>query len=123
MYYFCITAICLCAYDTYIPSSLFQALATIWHLVLYFIIFGAYLLLTFMKAVIFILKHATFLHLSIPSQKLSLTQAEKDYMAANIELKIQKFLTPSSQELSVEKLAQFIMANDIGLLFLHPLLT
>ena len=44
-------------------------------------------------------------------------------MAANIELKIQKFLTPSSQELSVEKLAQFIMANDIGLLFLHPLLT
>ena len=75
-----------------------------------------------MKAVIFILKHATFLHLSNPSQKSALTQAEKDYQAANIDMKIQEFLTPSSQELSVEKLVQFIMANDIGLLILAPIL-
>ena len=71
-----------------------------------------------MTAVIFILKHATFLYLSNPSQKSALTQADKDYQAANIDLKIQEFLAPSSQELSVEKLAQFIMANDIGMLIL-----
>ena len=71
-----------------------------------------------MTAVIFILKHATFLHISVPSQKSALTQAEKDYRAANIDLKIQEFLATSSQELSVGKLAQFIMANDIGMLIL-----
>ena len=86
----------------------------------YFMIFRAYL--TVMEAVIFILKHATFLHLSNPSQKLALTQAEKDYQAANIDMKIQEFLTPLSQELSAEKLAQFIMANDIGLLILAPII-
>ena len=79
------------------------------------------------EAVIFILKHATFLHLSNPSQKSALTQAEKDYQAANINMKIQEFLTPSQapyfQEFSVEELTHFIMANDIGMLLLHLLLT
>ena len=86
----------------------------------YFIILRAYL--TVMEAVILILKHTTFLHISNPSQKSALTQAEKDYQAANIDMKIQEFLTPSSQEVSVEKLAQFIMANDLGLLILAPII-
>ena len=75
-----------------------------------------------MEAVIFIIKHATFLHLSNLSKKAALTQAEKDYQAANIDMKIQEFLTPSSQKLSLEKLTQFIMANDIGLFILAPII-
>ena len=82
-----------------------------------FILSGAYLPLN-CQAVIFILKQATFLYLSNPSQMLALTQAEKDYQAANIDMKIQDFLTSPSQEFSIDKFAQFIMANDIGMLIL-----
>jgi hypothetical protein len=76
-----------------------------------------------LEAVIFILKHATFLHLSEPSRMSALIQAEKAYQAANIKLKIQEFLTPSSQEFSKETFAHFIMANDIGLSILAPFIT
>jgi hypothetical protein len=74
--------------------------------------------LTFIKAVIIILKHASFLLLSNLSAKSALTQAEIDYRAGNTALKIQQFLTGSPQEHTVGHFSQFIMANDIGLFFL-----
>ncbi|KAI9457261.1 hypothetical protein BJY52DRAFT_1273678 [Lactarius psammicola] len=64
-------------------------------------------------AVILILKHATFLCLSHLSPQLALTQAELDYREANIDLKIQQYLTISLQEHTVELFAGFIMATDI----------
>ena len=67
-----------------------------------------------MKAVILILKHATFLCLSNLSQESALVQAELDYQAANTELKIKQHITESSQEHSVELCAGFIMATDFG---------
>jgi hypothetical protein len=94
----------------WLKSTLFDA----WYFS--FIIFRVYL--TFVKAVIIILKHASFLLLSNLSAKSALTQAEIDYQAENTALKIQQFLTESPQEHTVEHFAQFIMENDIGLLFL-----
>lgn len=70
--------------------------------------------LTFVKAVILILKHATLLLLSNLSRESALTYADRHYQEANIDLKIQEHLAASSQELSVEQLANFIMATDIG---------
>ena len=77
--------------------------------------------LTFVKAVILILKHATFLRLSNLSPESALTHAELDYREAKIDLKIQQHLTASSQEQSVELFAAFIMATDMVRLFLHLL--
>jgi len=77
--------------------------------------------LNFALAVIIILKHATFLCLSDLSPESALTQAEKDYQKMNMKSTIQQFLTPSSQEQSVEKFAQFIMANEIGLFIFSPI--
>ena len=73
--------------------------------------------LTLVKAVILIFKHATLLHLPM-SSKSALTQAAMEYQAANIDLKIQQYLTTSSQEYSVEEFASFIMATDIGIFIL-----
>jgi hypothetical protein len=70
--------------------------------------------LTFLKAVILILKHATFLRLSNLSPESALTHAELDYQKANIDLKIQQHLMASSQEHSVKQFASFIMATDLG---------
>jgi len=73
--------------------------------------------LHFMLAVIIIFKHATFLKSSQESSyevnKLVLIQAEKDYQAGDIKLKIQQHLEASSQEHTVEQFAHFIMATDI----------
>jgi hypothetical protein len=63
-------------------------------------------------ALILIFKHATFLRLSDSTPESALTHVELAYQKANIDWKIQQFL--SSQELSVKKLAAFIMATDIG---------
>lgn len=73
--------------------------------------------LTFVTAVIIICKHATFLCLSNLSSQSALTQSEKDFQAANINLKIEEYLMAlaSSQEYTVEQFAHFIMATDIGL--------
>ena len=68
----------------------------------------------FVEAVILILKHATFLRLSNLSQESALAQAELDYQAADIDLKIQQHITASSQEHSVELCTDFIMATDFG---------
>ena len=77
--------------------------------------------LTSVQAAIVIFKHATFLRSSHRSKESALTQAEKDYQAANIKLKIEQYLMASTEEHTVEQLAQFIMSTDIGLLFLHLL--
>lgn len=63
-----------------------------------------------------ILKHATFLRFSDTSRHSVLTIAEQNYQQANMDLKIQQHLAePSedSEEHSVEKLAEFILATDI----------
>jgi hypothetical protein len=78
----------------------------------HFIIFRVYLI--FLKAVILILKHATFLRLMNMSAESALTHADLDYQEANIDLNIQQHLTVSSQEHSVDLLAGFIMATNIG---------
>ena len=62
-----------------------------------------------------IFKHATFLCLSNLSPESALTHADVDYRAGDMELKIQQFLTASSQEHSIEQFACFIKSNDIGL--------
>jgi hypothetical protein len=74
---------------------------------------------TFLEAVILILKHATLLMgLSAQSAQSALICADVNYQGANIDLKVQQLLTASSQEHSVELLAGFIMATDIGLFIL-----
>jgi hypothetical protein len=67
------------------------------------------------EAVILILKHATLLRLSNISPESALTQAGRDYQAANIDSKIQQLLAVPSPEPSVEQLASFIMATDISM--------
>ena len=69
--------------------------------------------LTFVQAVILILKHATFIQLSA-SNTSALTQSELDYQQANIGLKIQQHLMGTSPEDSINDLVIFIMATDIG---------
>jgi len=63
-------------------------------------------------AVILILKHATFLQLSNPSE-LALTYAELSYQRANTDVTIQQYLTACASEQSVEQFAGFIMGTDI----------
>jgi hypothetical protein len=82
-------------------------------LVFYFIISRGFL--TFVEAVILILKHATFLRLSGLSPKLALIKSEVDYREANINLNIREHLMASFEEHMVEQFAGFIMATDIGL--------
>ena len=72
----------------------------------------------FVKAVIFIAKHASFLHLSTTSAESALTHAEMNFEASKINLKIQEHFVASSHEYSVEQFAHFIMATDIGLYIL-----
>src|SRR5258708_32709613 len=68
-----------------------------------------------MKAVILILKHATFLRLSKLSAESALTLTELDYQEANVDSTVQQHLTVPSQEHSVDIFVVFIMATDIGL--------
>lgn len=65
--------------------------------------------LTFVKGVIILFKHATFLRLSNFSPKSALTHAELDYQKAKIDLKIKEHL-----EGSVEEAANFIMSTNIS---------
>ena len=84
-------------------------------MVFHFIIFRIYL--TFLEAVILILKYATFLRLSNLTSKLALAHADLHYQQANIDLKIQEYLM-TCQEQSAELFVGFIMATDIGLFIL-----
>ena len=100
------------AYDIYLSSL--SSVVLIWSLVFHSLIFSAYL--TVIKAVILILKHATLLCLSnflTPSS--ALTQVEKKYREANIDLNIQEYLDASPQEHSIKLHARFIMAAHLGL--------
>ena len=102
------------AYDTFASSSVLVLLITMWSWVCYIIIFRVYL--TFVKAVLIILKHATFLRVSMPPDK-ALAQAELDYQQANVDSDIQEHLTAFSTEISVERFASFILATNFGLYF------
>ena len=89
------------------------------YLVFYFI--SLRVCLTFVKAVVIILKHATLLRLSNLPPKLALTRAELEYQEANIDLKIHEHLMVSSQVQDIEQFADFIMATDIGWSLLESL--
>ena len=90
----------------------------LWYLTLSFLKY----LLTFVKAVILILKHATVLRLSNQSPKSALTCVELNYQRANIDLKIQQYLQTTSQEQStIEQFVHFIMTTDIGLFYLSSI--
>jgi hypothetical protein len=67
------------------------------------------------KVVILILKHATLLRLTNLEPESALSQAELDYQAANIDLKVKQHLVAFSQQHSVKHLSRFIMATNIGL--------
>ena len=105
------------ANDLYLSSVSYLVLAIIiWWLVLH--LFFILSVINYVKAVILIFKHATFLHLSNSSAESALTYAEKDFWASKIDLKIQEHLVASSHNNSVEQFAHFIMATDIGLFIL-----
>jgi hypothetical protein len=83
-------------------------------LVIHFIIFGIHL--TFVEAVILILKHATLLRLSNKS-KAALIQADLNYQESNIDLKIQEYLKTISSE-DVIQFSGFIKVTEIGVFVL-----
>ena len=86
----------------------------------YFTLSYLELRLTFLEAVIIILKHATFLRLSKVSRESALRKADLHYRQANVDQKIQEYLT-TCQVQSVTQFVGFIMATNIGLLFSHML--
>ncbi|KAN0135436.1 hypothetical protein V8E53_006715 [Lactarius tabidus] len=65
-------------------------------------------------AVIFIMKLASVLRCFGISRHSVLALAELNYQEAGIDLKIQEYLAGTSEEQSVEQLADFIMATDIA---------
>jgi hypothetical protein len=80
-------------------------------LVFHVFIFRIYL--TLVKAVTLILKHATFLQISI-SSKSALISTELNYQKANVDVTIQQHLTACGSEQSVEQFVGFIMSTDIS---------
>jgi hypothetical protein len=116
MYHLPLIAVCTYAYDIY-PLGHHQwswiSSFDLWYLTSTFMKY----ILTFVKAVILILKHATILRLSNQSPKSALTSVERDYQRADIDLKIQQYLMTTSQEQSIEQFVHFIMATDIGLFY------
>ena len=88
-------------------------------LVFYFI--SSRVHLTFVKAVVVILKHASLLRLSNIPSGLALTRAELEYKEANMDSKIHEHLMLSSQVQDIELFADFIMATDIGWFLLDSL--
>ncbi|KAN0129982.1 hypothetical protein V8E53_012136 [Lactarius tabidus] len=71
----------------------------------------AVLYLTFVEAVILILRHATLLQFS-NEPRAALTQAGVDFQESNIDLKIQEYLEASNFE-DVGQFASFIKATEI----------
>jgi len=63
-------------------------------------------------AVTLILKHATFLRVSL-SPKSALTNAELNYQRANIDVTIEQHLKACASEQSVGQFVHFIMNTDI----------
>jgi hypothetical protein len=104
--------ICLSRLSAKLPAIVSSSV--IWSLVFIFIVFKVYL--TFVKAVIIILKHATLLRLSNLSRP-ALARADMDYRSANIDSTIYQFLM-AFPEPSPGQRARFIMATEIGLFIL-----
>ena len=73
-------------------------------------------MLTFVQAVLLILKHAMFL---LHSTEYALNIAGCDYQKGDIDLKIQDYLKASSPERSIEELAFFIMNTEIGMFIVY----
>ena len=86
----------------------------IWYLVFPFILVRAYL--TFLKAVIIILKHATSLRLSM-SPRSALNQADLGYQRADVDKKIQQHVV-ASQGHSAELDGAFFIAIEMVCQFL-----
>ena len=82
-----------------------------WYLILLFL----KCILTFVQAVLLILKHVMFLRLS-NTVTSALNLAGLDYEKADIDLKIQDYLKASSPDHSVEEFVSFIMVTEIGML-------
>lgn len=112
MCYLYLQALVSLAHDTISSSLALVLVVTIWFWVSHIIIFRVHL--TFVEAVLIILKHATFLRCS-KSSDLALIQAEVDYQKANIDSNIQEYLNTSSLEFSIEKFTAFVMATNISL--------
>ena|SRR6267378_6414465 len=114
MYCFCTTVICLhssLACIFFFSALPLASVLVIQYLVFHIIFVRAYL--TFPKAVVLILKHATFLRLSM-SFGPALIQADQDYQKAGVDQKIQQHIA-ACQGHSVELDKAFIMAVEIGL--------
>ena len=71
--------------------------------------------LTILEAVVIILKHATFLHLSNLSSNSALIKADLQYQEANIDLKMEEYLATTCPEPSVTQSVSFIMSTNMGL--------
>ena len=67
-----------------------------------------------MQAVLLIFKHAMFLRHSHESES-ALNFAGSNYQKADIDLKIQEYLKAYSPGPSVEEIATFIIATEIGM--------
>jgi hypothetical protein len=76
-------------------------------------------ILTFVKAVTLILKHATLLQ-TIDQPKEALTNVALDYQREHIDESIQQYLTKCASDVSDEQFAKFIMGTEIGW-FILPL--
>jgi len=68
--------------------------------------------LTFLEAVLLILKHATFLRLSLLPEP-ALIQADMDYQKADVDQKVQQHVTTSQGHSELDR--AFIMSIEIGL--------
>jgi hypothetical protein len=102
-------------YDIYLSSSSTNKkdlTISICFLVYHVFIVRVYLILV--KAVTLMLKHATFLRISI-LPKSALTNVELNYKRANIDETIKQHLKMSASEQSMEQFVHFIMNTDIGL--------
>jgi hypothetical protein len=87
--------------------------------ILFIFIFGPYI--TFVIAVVLILRLATVSCLSNLPPESALIQAELNYQEANMDLKIQQLLIASqgqTVEQLIEQFAGFIMGTHIGLFIL-----
>ena len=114
MWYLFVCSLFALTYDIGLSSWSSTNLAiSICSLVFYVIIFRV-VYLTLVKAVTLILKHATFLRVSI-SPKLALTEAELNYQKANTDVIIQQHLTACASEQSLEQFVGFVMSTDISL--------
>ena len=107
LYYSCLPALLMVFLSSVLPLAL---VVIIWYLVLPFIFVRTYL--TFLTAVVLILKHATSLRFSMLPEP-ALIQADMDYQKADVNQKVQQYIA-ASQDYSAKLDTAFIMAVEIG---------